>query len=58
MITLVPAHFDGGHMGSKFAIAAGGTTPSFVNSLKRNLACTAREDNVHRALGSINTFVQ
>jgi hypothetical protein len=48
---LTPMHFDRGHMGLKFAIAAGERTPSLVNLLERNLACAAREDDVHPHFG-------
>jgi hypothetical protein len=57
MITLAPTHFDPGHMGLKFAIAVGEKTPSLVNLLKRNLACAAREDDVHRYFG-IDQYVR
>ena len=57
MNTLGPTHFDRGHMGLKFAIAVGEKTPSPVNLLKRNLACAAREDTVHRCFG-IDRYVR
>jgi len=57
MIVLAHRHFDRGQMRLKFAMAAGEETPSLVNSLKRNLACAACEDDLYPYLGS-NRYVR
>jgi hypothetical protein len=57
MITLAPTHFDRGHVGLKFAIVVGEETPSLVSLLMRNLACAAREDDVHPYFG-IDRYVR
>ena len=41
----------------KFAIAVGEKTSGLVNQLKRNLACAAREEDVHRYFG-IDQYVR